>query len=247
MICVEDFHKAYDRHVAVEGLSLAVVAGQILGLVGPNGAGKTTTLRTLAGIIPPSRGKLAVAGHDVQREAVAAKRALGYISDDPQLFPDLTVEQHLAFFASAYAVADAAAKADELLGTFELASHRKTAARDLSRGMRQMLGICCAYLHDPNVVLFDEPLTGLDSHGIRTIKRTIVGRDVAGASVIVSSHLLAIVEDICTDVLVLMNGKQRFLGPLEELKGTFGDAEQDSSLKEIFFRATEPPSPLVVY
>jgi ABC-2 type transport system ATP-binding protein len=238
VIIVEDFHKAYDETVAVSGLSFEVAPGQVLGLVGPNGAGKTTTLRALAGIIPSIRGRLRVAGHDLDHEPLAAKNCLGYVPDDPQLFRDLTVEQHLAFNASAYRIADAAEKAAELLDMFQLASKRKTRASDLSRGMRQKLAICCAYLHDPVAILFDEPLTGLDPHGIRTLKQSIVDRAERAAAVIVSSHLLAMIEDICTSVLILDEGSQRFCGPLEDFKATFGSGNEDASLEEIYFLTT---------
>jgi len=238
VIIVEDFHKAYDRTVAVSGLSFEVAPGQVLGLVGPNGAGKTTTLRALAGISPSSRGRLWVAGHRLDREPLAAKNCLGYVPDDPQLFRDLTVEQHLAFSASAFRVADATDKAAELLDTFQLASKRKTRASDLSRGMRQKLAICCAYLHDPVAILFDEPLTGLDPHGIRTLKQSIADRAKRGAAVIVSSHLLAMIEDVSTSVLILDGGRQRFCGPLEDFKKTFGGDDEDASLEEIYFLTT---------
>ena len=238
MIIVEDFHKAYDRTVAVSGLSFEVAPGQVLGLVGPNGAGKTTTLRALAGIIPGTRGRLQVAGHGLDHEPLAAKNCLGYVPDDPQLFRDLTVEQHLAFSASTYRVADATEKAAELLDMFQLASKRKTRASDLSRGMRQKLAICCAYLHDPGAILFDEPLTGLDPHGIRTLKQSIADRAGRAAAVIVSSHLLAMIEDICTSVLILDAGRQRFCGPLEDFKATFGSGDEDASLEEIYFLTT---------
>ena len=238
MIIVEDFHTAYDKTVAVSGLSFEVAPGQVLGLVGPNGAGKTTTLRALAGMIPSSQGRLQVAGHGLDTEPLAAKKCLGYVPDDPQLFRDLTVEQHLAFSASTYRVANAAQRAAELLDTFQLASRRKTRASDLSRGMRQKLAICCAYLHDPVAILFDEPLTGLDPHGIRTLKKSITDRARQGAAVIVSSHLLAMIEDICTGVLILDAGRQRFCGSLEDFKVTFGCGDEDASLEEIYFLTT---------
>ena len=203
MISIQNFHKAYDGNPAVAGLSFDVAEGDILGLIGPNGAGKTTTLKTLSGVIPPTRGRLTVDGCDVERDALAVKSRLAYVPDDPQLFPDLTIDQHLAFTASAYAVDAADDRASELLETFELAGRRKTRARDLSRGQRQKLAICCAYLHDPVALLFDEPLTGLDPHGIRMLKRSIRDRAATGAAVIVSSHLLALVEDICSHVLMI--------------------------------------------
>jgi ABC-2 type transport system ATP-binding protein len=242
MIRVEQFHKAYGKTIAVRDIDFAVEAGQILGMVGPNGAGKTTTLRAICGIIPFARGRIAVAGHDVEREPIAAKGRIGYIPDDPQLFPDLTVEQHLAFVASTYGVPDAAEKAARLCEQFELTAQHNTAARNLSRGMRQKLAICCAYLHDPAALLFDEPLTGLDPRGIRTLKESIRRRAAEGAAVIVSSHLLAMVEDICTHVLVLAKGRRRFCGPLAELRVKFAGQQPDASLEHIFFHATETSS-----
>jgi len=239
VIQVEDFHKAYENTVAVAGLSFAVLPGQILGLVGPNGAGKTTTLRTLSCLLTASRGRLTVDGCDVSDDPIAVKRRLAYIADDPQLFGDLTVDEHLAFIASAYEVGDASAKAERLLADFDLTAKRHTPAGDLSRGMRQKLAIVCAYLRDPRALLFDEPLTGLDPHGIRRLKESIRQRADAGAAVIVSSHLLAMVEDLCTDVLILESGRQRFFGTVDELRAAFVTEEGQATLERIFFLATD--------
>ena len=181
LIRVEDYHKTYRETVAVAGLSFEVPAGVILGLVGPNGAGKTTTMRVLAGIIRPTRGTLMIAGHDVVNDPLAAKRELAYIPDDPKLFDALTVWEHLEFIASAYRVADFIPKAEALLQQFELVEKRGTMAQELSRGMRQKVAICCAYLHDPKAILFDEPLTGLDPYAIRTLKASIAQRAADGA------------------------------------------------------------------
>ena len=123
-------------------------------------------------------------------------------ADDAPLFHDLTVEEHLSFYASIYRVGDARAKALGLLDEFELTSKLRTPASDLSRGMRQKLAICCAYLHDPQAMLFDEPLTGLDPQGIRVFKRSLQERAAQGAAVVISSHMLAMVEDLCTHVLI---------------------------------------------
>ncbi|MCO6044670.1 ABC transporter ATP-binding protein [Aeoliella sp. ICT_H6.2] len=238
MIVVDDFHKQYDQTLAVHDLSFRVEPGEVLGLIGPNGAGKTTTLRSLAGIVNPSRGQLSVAGHDVSREPIAAKSQLAYVPDDPPNFSDLTVGEHLAFTASVYRVDDAQRKANTLLEQFELAAKQSTPARSLSRGMRQKLAICCAYLYDPAVLLLDEPLTGLDPHGIRTLKRTIRERADNGAAAIVSSHLLAMVEDVCTHVLILDKGTKQFCGPIEDLYRHYEREQQATSLEDIFFAAT---------
>jgi ABC-2 type transport system ATP-binding protein len=239
VILAHDFHKAYRETVAVDGLNFEVPAGAILGLLGPNGAGKTTTLRALAGIIRPTRGRLFVAGHDVVNDPVAAKRELAYIPDDPKLFDALTVWEHLQFMASAYRVADFAAKGEALLRRFELEEKRNTMAQELSRGMRQKAAICCAYLHEPRAILFDEPLTGLDPYAIRTLKASIVEQAAAGAAIIVSSHLLSLVEDLCTHLLILNKGRCLFSGTHEEARAQYAGLQADASLEDVFFRATE--------
>ena len=239
MIRIEDFHKAYGTTVAARGLSVRVQPGQVLGLVGHNGAGKTTTLRALAGILAPSSGRLEIAGHDLQTEPLAAKRRLGYISDDPQLFDSLTVDEHLRFVAAAYQLEDFREQADQLIEVFQLGSKRHTPADELSRGMRQKLAVCCAYLPQPSAILFDEPLTGLDPVAIRRLKQSIRDRAAEGAAVIVSSHLLAMVEDICTHFMFLQQGRTTFLGTRAELTDAFADIGQDASLEDIFFEAIE--------
>jgi ABC-2 type transport system ATP-binding protein len=239
MIRVLDYHKQYRETVAVSALSFEVAGGAVLGLLGPNGAGKTTTLRALAGIIPPTRGRLFVAGHDVVAEPVAAKGRLAYVPDDPKLFDTLTVWEHLQFMAAAYHVADYSAGATKLLEQFELVEKRDTAAQELSRGMRQKVAVCCAYLHEPQAILFDEPLTGLDPRAIRTLKDSIVARSAAGAAVIISSHLLSLIEDLCSHLLILHRGRSLFCGPIADARTAFAGLPPDASLEEVFFRATE--------
>lgn len=235
----QGFHKAYEGISAVNGISFKVRAGQILGVIGPNGAGKTTTMRALSALIPVTDGSLTVAGYNVETHPVAVKQRLAYVPDDPRVFPHLTVEEHLAFTAAAFHVENAEEKAAELLEAFELTHRRRTAAKDLSRGMRQKLAICCAYLYDPKALLFDEPLTGLDPLGIRMLKRSIANRAAAGAAVLISSHLLAMVEDICTHILLIHHGRQKFFGTVAELKAGFQSQDGRTSLEDIFFMATE--------
>ncbi len=242
MIVVDGFHKSYAGMPAVQGVSFSVNAGDILGLVGPNGAGKTTILKSLIGMIPASRGTLSVAGYDVAEDALEVKRRLAYVPDDPVLFSDLTVDEHLSFIAAAYAVKTAEARAVRLLQQFELSDRRSCRAGDLSRGMRQKLAICCAYLRDPPAVLFDEPMTGLDPHGIRMLKDSICERAAGGSAVIISSHLLAVVEDICTHVMILTSGESRYWGPIRDLKSAFATGSDQSTLEQIFFLATQDRS-----
>ena len=238
MIEVDDFHKVFADQVAAQGVTFRVEPGELLAIIGPNGAGKTTTMRAMAGIIPASCGRLSIAGFDVEANPIAAKSRLAFVPDDAPLFSDLTVEEHLHFYASVYQVGDAHAKARTLLDEFELIGKRHASASSLSRGMRQKLAICCAYLHDPQAILFDEPLTGLDPQGIRVFKRSLQERAARGAAVVISSHLLAMVEELCTHVLILDRGVQRFFGPIEELRANFDHDDSTGSLEEIFFAAT---------
>jgi ABC-2 type transport system ATP-binding protein len=238
VIEVDDFHKTYADHVAARGINFRVEPGELLAIIGPNGAGKTTTMRAMAGIIPASRGRLSIAGFDIEADPIAAKSRLAFVPDDAPLFPDLTVEEHLSFYANIYQVSHAHAKVKGLLDEFELTWKLRTPASDLSRGMRQKLAVCCAYLHDPQAILFDEPLTGLDPQGIRVFKRSLQERAAQGAAVVISSHMLAMVEDLCTHVLILAGGVQRFFGPVDELRTSYDPLDSAATLEEIFFAAT---------
>ncbi|HEY0972589.1 MAG TPA: ABC transporter ATP-binding protein [Gemmatimonadales bacterium] len=217
MIDVERLTKSYRDVTAVADLSFHVPAGEVMGLVGPNGAGKTTTLRTLAGIIHPTSGRVSVAGVSITDHPIEAKRHLAFIPDEPQLFDYLTVEEHLHFVARLYGVADAGARMGPLLEEMELAHKRAAFPGELSRGMKQKLQTACGLLHDPKVLVLDEPLTGLDPAAIRRMKGTIVARARAGAAVILSSHLLTLVEELCTRVLVLQSGRRVALGTMDEI------------------------------
>src|SRR5882757_9058568 len=216
MIEVEGLTKLYGDFVAVNELSFAVQPGQVMGLVGPNGAGKTTTLRCLAGIIPPTRGTIRICGHDIANEPIEAKKQLAFFTDEPRLFEYLTVEQHLAFTARIYQVANYQELARPLLEELEIADKADKLPGELSRGMKQKLVIACGLLHSPRVIFFDEPLTGLDPVGIRRMKDSILKRAKAGAAIIISSHLLHLVEEICSHLLILKSGRKIADGTLAE-------------------------------
>jgi ABC-2 type transport system ATP-binding protein len=217
MILVESFTKLYGDLVAVEDLSFSVAPGEVLGLVGPNGAGKTTTLRAIAGIIAPTRGRVAIAGHDLATHPVEAKRQLAFIPDEPQLFEYLTVEEHLRFVARLYGVGDATTRIRPLLEELQLVEKQRALPTELSRGMRQKLAIACGLLHDPAALVLDEPLTGLDPGGMRRMRETIAARARAGASVILSSHLLHLVEELCTKLLVIHHGRTIAYGAFDQI------------------------------
>ena len=235
MIEVSSLTKVYGSLRAVDDLSFVVQPGEVLGLLGQNGAGKTTTLRCLAGIIPPTSGTIRLAGHDLRTEPLAAKRELAFLSDEPRLFEHLTVRQHLDFTARLYQVADAPARIPALLEDLELTAQAGVLPAELSRGMKQKVGVACGLLHEPAVMFFDEPLTGLDPIAIRKTKRLITARAAAGAAIILSSHLLHLVEEICTHVLMLRRGKSVAHGTLAEVRAAHADAEGDS-LEDAFLR-----------
>ena len=236
MIEVSGLTKLYDDFLAVNEVSFSLQAGQICGLVGPNGAGKTTTMRCLAGLIPATAGQLTVAGCDLSGDLLGLKRRLAYVPDDPPLFDDLSVGQHLEFIGKLYRVEHYQSKANQLLRQFELSDKVNAGATTLSRGMRQKLAVCCAYLFDPDVLLLDEPLTGLDPPGIRRLLESIQQRAQAGATVIVSSHLLAMIEDVVTHLLMMQSGSKKYFGAASELRDRFPEAD---SLEEAYFAATQ--------
>ena len=238
-IVVEDYHKNYGDTVAVAGISFSVPGGEILGLLGPNGAGKTTTLRALAGILTPTRGRLLLDGHDVVRDPVAAKMTLAYVPDDPQLFDRLTVWEHFRFTAATYRMAEWRGRAETLLTRLELSEKRDAPAADLSRGMRQKLAVGCGFLHSPRAVLLDEPFTGPDPRGIRTMKDLIREQAASGAALIVSSHLLTLFEDLITPVLIMHHGRVLRHARLDELRGELAAEDRHETLEEMFFRLTE--------
>jgi ABC-2 type transport system ATP-binding protein len=233
MIDVESLTKTYGDFEAVRGMSFHVAPGEVLGLVGPNGAGKTTTLRSIAGIIVPTSGSVRVGGNDMATAPERAKALLAFIPDEPQLFEHLTVEEHLRFIGRLYGVADAPARIEPLLIEMELLEKRGALPAALSRGMRQKLAIACGLLHSPSALLLDEPLTGLDPAGMRRMKSTIAARARAGAAVVLSSHLLHLVEELCTRLLVMQRGRVIANGTLAEIVAERPDLA-GSALEDVF-------------
>ena len=237
MIEVSALSKSYGAVTAVDSLSFGVAAGEVLGLVGPNGAGKTTTLRCLCGIIHPTSGAIRVAGHDLRTEGPGAKAQLAFVPDEPQLFDYLTVEEHLKFVGRLYGVGDAAVRAPLLLEELELTDKARSLPGELSRGMKQKLAIACGLLHRPRALILDEPLTGLDPAGIKKMRATISDRAREGAAVILSSHLLHLVEELCTRLLVIRQGRCVALGTLPEIVAERPDLA-GKSLEDTFLSLT---------
>ena len=236
VIQVQNLTKLYGGLTAVSGLSFGVQRGEVVGLIGPNGAGKTTTLRCVVGIQAPSAGTITIDGHDIVSDPLEAKRRLAFIPDEPQLFDYLTVVEHLRLVARLYGVGDVEDKSRRLIDAMELGGKERSVPGELSRGMRQKLALACGLLHDPAALIFDEPLTGLDPLGIRHIKQMIVARAAAGAAVVVSSHLLHLVEEICTRIVIIAGGLKVADGTLAELASD--PRLTGADLEEIFLRAT---------
>src|SRR5438034_2472147 len=239
-ISVEQFSRAYGALTAVDDLSFEVAAGEIVGLIGPNGAGKTTTLRSLAGILRPTAGRLRIDGHDLASDAIEAKRRLAFMPDEPHLFEYLTVEEHLRLIGRLYHVPDFEARLRSLIEELQLTGKEQSLPGELSRGMRQKVIIACGLARNATTLLFDEPLTGLDPIGIRRMRNTIVSRARDGAAILLSSHLLHLVEEVCSRVIIMDRGKKVADGTFEELASRHDLVAAGSNLEQIFLRVTGP-------
>ena len=237
-IRVERLRRDYGSVTAVDNLSFDVKPGEIVGLLGPNGAGKTTTLRTLAGILQPTGGRITIDQHDLVLEPIAAKRRLAFMPDEPHLFEYLTVEEHLRLVARLYEVDDIEHRARALLEELEMTGKERLLPGELSRGMRQKVVIACGLVRTASLLLFDEPLTGLDPIGIRRMRGTIVRRAEQGAAILVSSHLLPLVQEVCTRVIIMDRGRKIADGTVDELAARANLAASGSTLEQIFLRVT---------
>jgi len=234
-LCLDHFHRRYGSVVAVEDLSFAVASGEIVGLIGPNGAGKTTTLRSLAGVLKPSGGRVSIDGFDIVRQPIDAKRRLAFMPDEPHLFEYLTVVEHLQLVGRLYEVPNLAKLVGAILEELELTGREGLLPGELSRGMRQKVVIACGLVRDATTLLFDEPLTGLDPIGIRRMRDTIVGRARGGAAILLSSHLLPLVEEVCSRVVIMDRGRKVADGAVADLAALVSDS---SSLEQIFLQIT---------
>jgi ABC-2 type transport system ATP-binding protein len=237
VIHVSHLTKRYGELTAVDDFSFDVQPGEIVGLIGPNGAGKTSTLRCIVGIQRPTGGTVTIGGHDIVESPVDAKRGLAFMADEPHLFEYLTVSEHLQLTARIYGVRDLEPRAATLLDELELTAKKNALPGELSRGMKQKVAIACGLLHDPAALLFDEPLTGLDPLGIRRMRDTIVARGRNGGAVIVSSHMLHLVQEICTRVVIIDRGRKVADGTIAELAAA-RTAGTGSNLEQIFLQVT---------
>lgn len=241
MIQVRGLRKLYKKVTAVDDLSFTVHDREIFGLVGPNGAGKTTTLKCICGVALPTEGLILIDDYNLFENEQEAKRLLAFVPETPNPYEILTVTEHMKFIALLYSVTNPDQKIEELLNAFELDEKKDALVNSLSKGMKQKLTICCALVHDPEILLLDEPLIGIDPRGARTLKDTLIQRAEQGKSVIISSHMLYLVEELCHRILIIDHGKKIAEGTLEEIRKK-ALAAADASLEDVFLKITEEPS-----
>lgn len=238
MLQIQGLVKLYKRHRAVDGLDLEVNQGEIVGLLGPNGAGKTTVLRCVAGILRPTDGRILINGYDVVTDQARAKAGLAFVPEVPSLYELLTVEEHLRFVAMCFdtlSVYDEVA--DGLLAKYSLDEKRHELVATLSKGQRQKLSVACALVHKANVFLFDEPMIGIDPSGVHEFKQELARLRDAGASILISTHLLDTAEKLCDRVAIVARGRKLAQGTLSDLR-RMQDME-GHSLEDIFLTLTE--------
>jgi ABC-2 type transport system ATP-binding protein len=215
--------KRFDR-LAVDGLDLSVRAGEFYALLGPNGAGKTTTLRMVTGLLRPDAGSISVLGIDALADPVSAKQIMAWISDEPMIYDKLTPFEYLEFVAGLWGVdaTVAHASASDLLGWLGLTEHAHERCEGFSKGMRQKVALAGALVHDPRVIILDEPLTGLDAASARQVKTVLRERVAAGGTVIMTTHILEVAERMADRIGVIAGGRLIAHGTLEELRGKAG-------------------------
>src|SRR5215470_15343549 len=219
---------------AVDGLDLTVQTGEFYALLGPNGAGKTTTLRMVVGLLQPDAGSIAVLGIDALADPVAAKQVIAWISDEPMIYDKLTPFEYLEFVAGLWSIdaAIADARAGELLGWLGLTPHAHDRCEGFSKGMRQKVALAGALVHDPRVIILDEPLTGLDAASARQVKGVLRERLRAGGTVIMTTHILEVAERMADRIGVIAGGRLIAHGTLEELRAQTGKGT--TSLEDTF-------------
>lgn len=236
-LAITNLAKSFDRPV-VNGLDLTVNAGEFYALLGPNGAGKTTILRMVAGLLVPNAGKVEIFGHDVQRDPVAAKRLLAWVSDEPMVYDRLTPLEYLDFVAGLWQVEPARARsaANDLLDLLGLAPHANELCGGFSKGMLQKVALAGALIHDPQLIILDEPLTGLDAGSARQVKDVLLEKVRQGVTIIMTTHILEVAERMAERIGVIAGGRLIAEGTLAELRTRIG---RETTLEDIFLELVQ--------
>ncbi len=239
MIELKDLTKRYSDRMAVDNINLFIPKGEIFGFIGPNGAGKTTTINMMGGILAPTSGTVAICGINMEENPEKAKSKIGFIPDRPYLYEKLTGMEFLRFTADLYGVDEDAflRKAREKLEMFSLTDWSNKLIESYSHGMKQRLVMAAALLHDPEVIIVDEPMVGLDPVAINLVKDLFRRLTKQGATVFMSTHTLKVAEDICDRIGIIHKGSLIALGTTEDLKRDAHAAEAD--LEQVFIRLTE--------
>ena len=239
-ISIDKLTKTYGNLVALDRVSLGVDAGEVVGLIGPNGAGKSTLMKTVVGILRPTNGTVTVRGHDVVKEPEAAKKLIGYLPENPSLYTALTVSEFLKFVGKIRGVGDGEldVKISDALKTFTLVDKTDSLVGSLSKGMKQKVALIAATLHDPEVLILDEPLTALDPKTQVFVNRWILSQGKIGRTVLLSTHNLEIVQDYASRIVIIDKGTVVATGGLESLRRQ-ADAKGDARLDEVFLKLTE--------
>ena len=242
---IEGVSKSFGERRVLDAFSLEIRAGEVLGLLGPNGAGKSTALRVLCGLLAPDSGRASIAGHDVARDPIAARRAFGYVPDGAPLYSTLTPREHLSLVGRLHDLEPGRLRreSERLLDALELIDRADDPVGAFSRGMRQKTAIACAILPRPPLLILDEPLTGLDAPTTLVIKALLRGWADRGGAVLYTSHLLEVVERVCDRMAILMGGRLLTCGSLDELRSRAG---QGDSLEQVFRVLTRSEDPAEV-
>jgi ABC-2 type transport system ATP-binding protein len=228
MITLDNISKSFDGAYAVKNLSITVDKGEIFGLVGPNGAGKTTTIRMVAGLLRPDEGKITIGTYDIEEESIKAKSILGYIPDKAYLYEKLTAREFMTFIASLYNIENEAAlpRIERFLEIFGITDIKDELIESFSQGMRQRLLFAAALIPDPKALFIDEPFTGLDPFGIRTLKGLIQELSSKGVSILLATHSLHIAEEVCHRIGFIKRGMLVSIKTRDEIKDIEGGLEQ---------------------
>ncbi len=236
MIEIKNISKTYNGAVkAVEDLSFTVEDGEIVGFIGPNGAGKTTTIKMLTGILKPDRGSIRINEFQMSEQAMEAKRIIGYISDNPDMFLKLTGLEFIRFMADIYRVPEneREKRIRKFAGAFDMEENLGERMQSYSHGMRQKIMVIAALVHNPAVWILDEPMVGLDPKSAYNLKQMMREHAAAGNSVLFSTHVLEVAEKLCDRVLIILHGKKHFLGTIDELKAQYGMDDLEKIFLEI--------------
>ncbi|MBI2790107.1 MAG: ABC transporter ATP-binding protein [Elusimicrobia bacterium] len=240
MIRLEGLSKTFGAYKAVDGLNLEVRPGEIFGFLGPNGAGKTTTVKMMTGLLKPSAGRVLVGGRDMAADPIAAKRAMGLVPDEPFVYPKLTGAEYLRFVGELYGVplSDMRKRVPELLEMFELTPWGGELLESYSHGMRQKLVLAGILLHDPKILVLDEPMVGLDPKSGRLVKDIFIRLAERGTAIFMCTHVLEIAEKLCHRIGIMIGGKMIACGSIEELRAASAAKQEGRDLESIFLSLT---------